>query len=54
MPATLVQDISVQTVGDIKALLSVLPDDMDARDVSGELLCFRICSEDDRTFLEVE
>lgn len=51
--ARFISDINVETVGDLKAYLSVLPDDMRVSDSVGELLCVRMYEEENEKFLEV-
>ncbi len=50
----LLREMEVETVGELKAVLSVLPDAMPVSDAVGELLCLRIYEDDSKEqFLEV-
>jgi hypothetical protein len=50
----LIREMEVETVGELKAVLSVLPDDMEVSDAVGELLCIRIYEEDGKKFMEIQ
>jgi len=55
MAAKFVRNMDIQTVGELKAAMADLPDDLPVYDSLGELLCLRIY-EDDGTgeqFMEV-
>ena len=49
----LIREMEVETVGELKAVLSVLSDSMPVSDAVGELLCLRIYEEDGVQFMEV-
>lgn len=55
MAAKFVRDMELETVGELKAALADLPDDMPVSDSLGELLCLRIYEDDDtdQRFMEV-
>lgn len=49
----LIKEFEVQTVGELKTALYMLPDNMPVTDAVGELLCLRIYEQDDVKFMEV-
>ena len=50
---TLVCDQNVETVGELRMLLDILPDTMPIYDAVGELLCVRVYEESGERFLEM-
>lgn len=51
--ANFIIDMEVETVGELKAALADLPNDMPVSDSVGELLCLRIFEEEGAKFMEV-
>lgn len=54
MMPTLIREFEVETVGELKQALSVIPDNMPVSDAVGELLCIRIYEDEGAQFMEVQ
>ena len=52
--AQFICEMEVETVGELKALLDTLSNDMPVSDALGELLCLRIYEKDGAQFMEIQ
>ena len=51
--AIMMKEVDVSTIGELKAFLKDLPDEMEVFDAVGELLCVRIFEDVGMKFVEV-